>query len=67
MHKIDIAHLLNQVGSAYKLVIIASSRAIELSEGAANLVDAPPKTKAMNVAIDEIAAGKISYKIKNDK
>lgn len=67
MHKVDIAHLLNKIGSAYKLVILASARAIELNEGAANLVDAPPKAKAMNVAIDEIAAGKISYKIKNDK
>lgn len=67
MHNIDIAHLLDQTGSAYKLVIIASRRAIELSEGAAKLVDSPPKTKAMNVALDEIAAGKITYKIKNDK
>ena len=67
MHKIDIAHLLNQTGSAYKLVIIASRRAIELSEGAAKLIDSPPKTKVMNLAIDEIAAGKITYKIKNDK
>ena len=67
MHDIDIAHLLDQTGSAYKLVIIASRRAIELSEGAAKLIDSPPKTKAMNVAIDEIAAGKISYELKNDK
>lgn len=67
MHKIDIAQLFDKTGSVYKLVIIASQRAIELSEGAARLVDDPPNTKAMNVAIDEIAAGKITYKAKSDK
>ena len=67
MHNIDIAHLVKSTGSSFKLVTIASRRAIELSEGAARLIDCSPKTKAMNVAIDEIAAGKISYKIKTDK
>ena len=67
MHKIDIAKLLEKTGSAYKLVIIASRRAIELGEGAAKLVDAPPQAKPMNVALDEIAAGKISYEIKGEK
>lgn len=63
MHKVDIQQLFGQTGSLYKLVVLASMRAIELSEGAAKLIDAPVNAKAMNVAIDEIAQGKISYKI----
>jgi DNA-directed RNA polymerase omega subunit len=67
MHKVDIAHLFNQTGSSYKLVILASRRAIELSEGAAKLIDVPPNAKPMNVAIEEISQGKISYKINPEK
>ena len=67
MHKVDIAHLFNQTGSSYKLVILASRRAIELSEGAAKLIDAPLTAKPMNVAIEEISQGKISYKVNKDK
>ena len=67
MHKVDIAHLFNQTGSSYKLVILASRRAIELSEGAARLVDLPPQTKAINVAIEEISQGKITYELNKDK
>ena len=64
---VDIADLLNKTGSTYKLVILASRRAIELSEGAARLVSAPPESKVTNLAIQEISEGKISYKIKEDK
>lgn len=67
MHDIDIAHLFNQTGSSYKLVILAARRAIELSEGAAKLVDAPLNAKPANIAIDEIAQGKITYKIGSEK
>jgi DNA-directed RNA polymerase omega subunit len=63
----DIADLVNKTKSTYKLVILASRRAIELSEGAANLVGAPADAKVMNVAIQEISEGKITYKIKDDK
>jgi DNA-directed RNA polymerase subunit K/omega len=48
-------------------VILASRRAIELSEGAAKLIDAPPTAKPMNVAIAEISEGKITYKLNTDK
>lgn len=64
MQKVDIAHLFKQTGSIYKLVVLASARAIELSEGAAKLVDAPLTAKPMNVAIQEIAEGKVTYKVK---
>ena len=64
---IDVAELYNKTGSAYKLVILASRRAIELSEGAAKLVDGPVEEKTTNTAIREIEEGKISYKVKEDK
>ncbi len=63
----DIADLLNKTGSTYKLVILASRRAIELSEGAARLVDMPAEAKVTNIAIQEILEGKITYKIKDEK
>ncbi len=62
----DIADLLSKTGSTYKLVILASRRAIELSEGAATLVDST-ETKAINLAIQEISEGKITYKVKDEK
>ena len=66
MHKVDIAHLFNQTGSSYKLVILASRRAIELSDGAAKLIDALPHVKTINVAIEEISQGKITYEINKE-
>ena len=63
----DIQQLYNRTGSAYKLVILAARRAIELSEGAARLIEAPLDEKVTNVAIHEILHGKITYKIKEAK
>jgi DNA-directed RNA polymerase subunit K/omega len=42
-------------------------RAIELGDGAARLVTASPETKSINVALQEIAEGKVSYKTKEKK
>ena len=67
MHRVDIAHLFSQTGSSYKLVILASRRAIELNEGAARLIEAPLQAKSINVAIEEISQGKITYKIGSGK
>lgn len=64
MHAIGIDTLVNKTGSTYKLVILTARRAIELAEGAAKLVDAPPDQKTITTALREIAAGKISYTIK---
>lgn len=61
-HTIGIDVLVNKVGSAYKLVTLTARRAIELAEGAPKLVDAPLDQKTINVALQEIAAGKITYK-----
>lgn len=63
-HTIGIDKLIDKTGSAYKLVIMTARRAIELSEGAAKLVDAPPDQKTINTALQEIIEGKVAYKIK---
>lgn len=67
MQNLSIDDLTNKVGSVYKLVILASRRAIELSEGAAKLIDAPTDANVTNVALKEILEGKISYKAKEKK
>ena len=67
MQDLPVDSLLNKVGSAYKLVILASRRAIELSEGATKLVEAPLDAHVTNIALKEILEGKISYKIKEKK
>jgi DNA-directed RNA polymerase subunit omega len=67
MKNADIQELYSKTGSAYKLVILAARRAIELSDGAARLIDASPDEKVTNIAIHEILQNKISYKIKEAK
>jgi len=67
MQDIAIDSLLGKTGSMYKLVILAALRAIDLSEGAAKLVDASPDSKATNIALKEIIEGKILYKVKGEK
>jgi DNA-directed RNA polymerase subunit omega len=59
--------LYGKTNSAYKLVILAARRAIELSEGAPKLIECPPDEKATNIAVNEILNDKISYKLKDDK
>ncbi len=64
---VPIEPLLAKVESVYKLVILAARRALELNEGAPRLVEGDPKQKPSTTALDEIAAGKISYKVKSRK
>ena len=47
------------MGSIYKLVILASKRALEIAEGQPKLVWDDASVKPSTVALDEIAAGKI--------
>ena len=47
--------------SVYKLVILASKRALEIAEGQPKLVAADSTTKPSTVALHEIAEGKIKY------
>jgi DNA-directed RNA polymerase omega subunit len=53
----------NSKGSMYKLVVMASKRALELAEGQPRLVDmGSASIKPSTVALQEIAEGKIKYK-----
>ncbi len=50
-------------GSIYKLVILASKRALEIAEGQPTLVNVnTSNTKPSTVALYEIAAGRVQYK-----
>lgn len=49
-------------GSAYKLVILASQRALELAEGMPVLVENRDSDKPTVLALDEIAEEKVSLK-----
>ena len=51
-------------GSIYKMVILASRRAVELGAGGEKLVEANPGTKLTSIALEEIRKDKISYKVK---
>ena len=48
-------------GSIYKLVVLASKRALEIAEGQPKLVDIASSTKPSTIALYEIAAGKVQY------
>ena len=63
MSYIPIENLLGEGDSIYKLVLLAARRAIEISETGQKLVNVSPKMKASTVALEEIKAGKVSYKI----
>lgn len=58
--------LLKNSESIYKLVIMASKRALELSEGRPRLVESF-SDKPATIALEEIAQGKVTYKIKKPK
>ncbi len=46
-------------GSMFKLVILASKRALELAEGSPKLIEVPPDTKVTTLAMLEIAENKV--------
>jgi len=48
--------------SVYKLVIMASRRALEIAEGQPRLVNIDASVKPSTAALIEIAAGKVQYK-----
>ena len=61
MEHLDIQKMIGQTkDSIYKLVILASRRAVEISEGQPKLIKGTASNlKASVVALAEIAAGKI--------
>ncbi|MCX5715021.1 MAG: DNA-directed RNA polymerase subunit omega [Candidatus Omnitrophica bacterium] len=52
------------LGSVYKLVILASKRALEIAEGQPKLVEMNSSVKPSTVALHEIAENKITCRIK---
>ena len=52
--------------SVYKLVNLASKRALEIAEGQPQLVACDSSVKPSTIALYEIAAGKIAWKIKKN-
>ena len=49
--------------SVYKLVILASKRALEIAEGQPKLVEMDASVKPSTVALHEIAEGKITCRV----
>jgi DNA-directed RNA polymerase omega subunit len=63
MPYVPLENLLDKSGgSIYKLVILASKRALEIAEGQPKLVGTNSYTKPSTIALHEIAAGKVKYK-----
>jgi DNA-directed RNA polymerase omega subunit len=48
--------------SIYKLVVVASKRALEIAEGQPKMVSTPSTMKPSTSALYEIAAGKVTCK-----
>ena len=67
MSKISLEQLLNKPdASLYKLVLAAAARANELAQGAPPLIH-PETKKVSTIALQEIAAGKVFYKVLESK
>jgi DNA-directed RNA polymerase subunit omega len=63
MVEIPLEDLIKKTDSLFKLVNLASRRALQLNDGATPLIeDADPNTKLANIALKEILAGKVIYK-----
>ncbi len=62
MTEIPIEDLVKQTGSIFKLVILASQRTAELTEGYKAKVD-PVNKKLSTIALEEISEGKIEFSI----
>ncbi len=61
--RVALENLLDKTGnSVYKLVNLASRRALEIAEGQPKLVDCSSATKPSTIALQEIAEGKIKLK-----
>jgi len=60
---ISLENLLDKSkGSVYKLVVMASRRALEIAEGQPKLVSFDQSTKPSTVALEEIRQGKVRLK-----
>ena len=66
MAYISIEKIRRKGQSLYKLVLTAAARANELAQGAQPLIQTQSK-KVSTIALEEIAAGKVSYQEKKAK
>lgn len=64
MINIGVDELIKKTNSIFKLAILASRRAYELSQGSGKLVELDPNAKLSTIALQEILEGKITYKEK---
>ena len=62
MSYVPVQDLLKKTDSIYKLVVLASKRAVELNAGAPTLVESDQE-KVSSLALEEIAQGKVKLKI----
>jgi len=63
MEYVPLEKLLDKCNySIYKLVILASKRALEIAEGQPKLVAISPSVKPSTIALHEIAAGMVFLK-----
>lgn len=63
MVEIPLEDLLKKTNSLFKLVNLASRRALQLNEGAPPLIEEDnPQAKYPTIALEEILAGKVSFK-----
>lgn len=68
MGYVPIETLLDKTSnSIYKLVILAAKRALEIAEGQPKLVEANSSSKPSTVALYEIAAGKLNYRMPKEE
>ncbi len=56
---------LDKVSNRYLLVVLAAKRARQINRGAAPQVDSRQK-KPTSVALEEIAQGKVGYRVKDE-
>lgn len=61
MAYIPLEKLIRKDTSLFKLILTAAARANELAQGAQPLIQTASK-KVSTIALEEIAAGKVSYK-----
>ena len=60
--QIQFEELLKRTGSIYKLVNLASKRALQLNDGAPRLINDDETEKISTIALKEILEGKVLYK-----
>ena len=63
MAYMPVGKIFKDSDSIFKLTIIAARRAVELNNGANKLITTAT-TKFSTIALEEIAAGKVKYRIK---